>query len=158
MNKEYIDALKESLQKKIRILTETYDLCKMQSDIIAADNFDTDAFDRLVDDKDVCIEKIENLDKGFETVYDRIKDELSKNRSSYATDIKDMQTLIERVTDLSASIMALEERNRNGMSNALIKERKGYMDAKRSVNVAMNYYKNMNGLNIADYQYINKKK
>lgn len=158
MSKEYIIALKESLEKKLKVLDETYRICQMQFDIISSNEPDYEEFDRLFDDKEICIEKLSKLDEGFEIVYERVSKELKSNSGDYSEMISQMKELITKITEVSTSISALEERIKNGVSDAFIKERKGIADTKRSVNVAMNYYKNMAGTNIPDSIYMDKKK
>lgn len=158
MSKEYIIALKESLEKKLKVLDETYRICQMQFDIISGNDPDYDEFDRLFDDKEICIEKLSKLDEGFEIVYARVSEELKSNSGDYTEIIAQMKGFITQITEVSTSISALEERIRNSVSDALIRERKGIADTKRSVNVAMNYYKNMTGTGIPDSMYMDKKK
>lgn len=146
MAKEYVTALKESLQKKLNVLDEIYRISMLQQDILSEESADYETFDRYVDDKDVCIEKLEKLDEGFELTYNRVKEELDGNRAAYTDDIRLMQKLISDITEKSASIQALEERNRKGVEEHFAKDRRQARDSKRSVNVAMNYYRNMNGL------------
>ena len=158
MSKEYITALKESLEKKLKVLDETYRICQMQFDIITGEDPDYDEFDRLFDDKEICIEKLSKLDEGFEIVYERVSEELKSNSGEYTTLIEQMKELITRITEISTSISAMEERIKNGVSDALIKERKGIAGNKRSVSVALNYYKNMAGTTVPDSMYMDKKK
>ena len=158
MSKEHIIALRDSLVKKVAVLEEIEQLDRQQDEILSQSTFDYEAFDRLFTDKDVCLEKIEKLDEGFEIVYQRVESELKENRSAYSDIIKEMQDLISRITELGTSINAAEERNRNALSDAIIRERKGMAEGKRSVNVAMNYYKNMNGLNAPESRFMDKKK
>lgn len=158
MSREYVVALKESLEKKLKVLEEIYRISKLQTDVINASPMDYEAFDRLVDDKDICLEKLEKLDEGFELVYTRVSDELKTNKSAYSDLILAMQETITKITDKSTAISALEERNRQGLSNVFNKERKELSDGKRSVNVAMNYYKNMTGLSVDSSQYMDWKK
>ena len=158
MSKEHIIALRDSLIKKVAVLEEIEQLDRQQDEILSQSTFDYEAFDRLFTDKDVCLEKIEKLDEGFEIVYQRVESELKKNRNAYSDIIKEMQDLISRITELGTSINAAEERNRNALSDAIIRERKGMAEGKRSVNVAMNYYKNMNGLNAPESRFMDKKK
>lgn len=158
MSREYVVALKESLEKKLKVLEEIYRISKLQTDVINASPMDYEAFDRLVDDKDICLEKLEKLDEGFELVYTRVSDELKTNKSVYSDLILAMQETITKITDKSTAISALEERNRQGLSNVFNKERKELSDGKRSVNVAMNYYKNMTGLSVESSQYMDWKK
>lgn len=158
MSREYVVALKESLDKKLKVLEEIYRISKLQTDVINAQQMDYEAFDRLVDDKDICLEKLEKLDEGFELVYTRVSNELKTNKSAYSDLILAMQETIMKITDKSTAISALEERNRQGLSNVFNKERKELSDGKRSVNVAMNYYKNMTGLSVDSSQYMDWKK
>lgn len=158
MSKEYVTALKDSLEKKLTVLEELYRICQMQAELLSQENLDFEEFDRLFDDKEICIEKISKLDEGFEIVYERVSEELKLNSSEYGLLVERMKELITKITEKSTSINALEERLRNGVSDALIKERKGAADSKRSVNVAMNYYKNMVGSNVPDSMYMDKKK
>lgn len=158
MSREYVVALKESLEKKLKVLEEIYRISKLQTDVINKQPMDYEAFDRLVDDKDICLEKLEKLDEGFELVYTRVSEELKTNKSEYSELILAMQETITKITDKSTAISALEERNRQGLSNVFNKERKELSDGKRSVNVAMNYYKNMTGLNVDSSQYMDRKK
>lgn len=158
MSREYVVALKESLDKKLKVLEEIYRISKLQTDVINAQQMDYEAFDRLVDDKDICLEKLEKLDEGFELVYTRVSNELKTNKSAYSDLILAMQETITKITDKSTAISALEERNRQGLSNVFNKERKELSDGKRSVNVAMNYYKNMTGLSVESSQYMDWKK
>ena len=158
MSKEYVTALRDSLIKKISVLEEIEHLDKLQDEILSKEPFDYEAFDRLFTDKDVCMEKVEKLDEGFELVYKRVESEIKENKGAYSEIIKEMQGLISRITELGTSITAAEERNRNELSDTLIRERKGMAEGKRSINVAMNYYKNMNGLNTPESRYMDKKK
>ena len=154
---EYITALRDSLKKKLRILEEISNLSKLQSELLTAEELDYEAFDKLVDDKDVCIEKIEELDEGFELVYKRVEEELKDHKGQYKDLISQMQELISKITEQSTSIQALEERNRQAVTNAINRDRRAISEGKRSVNVAMNYYRNMNGFNVPNSQYLDKK-
>ncbi len=158
MSKEHITALRDSLIKKVAVLEEIEHLDRLQNEVLSKEPFDYEAFDRLFTDKDVCMDKIAKLDEGFELVYKRVESELKDNRDTYSDIIKEMQNLISRITELGTSITAAEERNRNALSDTIIKERRGMAEGKRSVNVAMNYYKNMNGLNNPESLYMDKKK
>jgi len=147
MGKEYVIALRESLQKKLKVLEEIHSLSLLQRDLFSAEEMDYEAFDRYFDDKDICIEKLNGLDEGFELLYNRVKDEIEANKDVYASEIRLMQDLIRSITEESTSIQALEERNRKSMEECLAKDRKQAREGKRSVSVAMNYYRQMNGMN-----------
>lgn len=158
MSKQYVTALEESLEKKICVLDEIYRISQLQAEVLAGQPVDFEKFDRYVDDKDICIEKINKLDEGFEILYDRVAKELKENRLAFADQISHMQELISQITDRSMTIQALEERNKNAVGEALSRERKELGQGKRSLNVAMNYYRNMSGAGVVPAQYMDKKK
>lgn len=158
MGREYVTALSQSLEKKLKVLEEIYRLCKLQTEVLNTQPMDFERFDGLVDDKDICLEKLEKLDEGFELVYERVSRELSANRAEYTDQIKKMQELIALITEKSTSIEALEKRNKQSMSDMFVRERKELSEGKRSVSIAMNYYKNMAGQNIPDSKFMDQKK
>lgn len=158
MSKQYVTALEESLEKKIRVLDEINRISQLQAEVLAAQPVDFETFDRYVDDKDICIEKLNKLDEGFEILYDRVAQELKEDRSVYADQIVHMQQMISQITDKSMTIQALEERNKNAIGEVLSKERKELGQGKRSLNVAMSYYRNMSGSRTAPAQFMDKKK
>jgi len=83
-------------------------------------------------------------------LYNRVRDEIEANKDAYASEIRLMQDLIRSITEQSTSIQALEERNRRSMEECLAKDRRQAKEGKRSVSVAMNYYRQMNGMSGAD--------
>lgn len=158
MSKQYVAALEESLEKKLSVLEEIYRISQLQAELFAEESLDLEAFDRYVDDKDICIEKLNKLDEGFEILYNRVDQELKENRSLYADQIIRMQGLIGQITDRSVAIQALEERNRNAVQESFSKERGDLQQGKRSLNAAVNYYRNMSGAGVSSSQYMDKKK
>ena len=158
MNKQYVTALEESLEKKIRVLDEIYRISQLQTEILDKKPMDFERFDAYVDDKDICIEKLNKLDEGFEILYERVGQELKENRAAYEKQIVHMQQMITEITDKSVAIQTLEERNRKAVAEVFSDERKELGQGKRSLNVAMNYYRNMSGTNAVPPQYMDKKK
>ncbi|MCR5503231.1 MAG: flagellar export chaperone FlgN [Lachnospiraceae bacterium] len=158
MERDYIIAMRESLEKKLGILDEIYELSRLQQELLSEEEMDFDSFDRYFDDKDICIEKLNELDEGFELLYNRVGEVLRDRKESYAEEIRVMQDLIRKITDRSTSIEALEERNRKGIADALAKAHRQAKESKRSVSVAMNYYKQMNGIYDGTSSKMDKKK
>lgn len=158
MHKNYVMVLIESLEKKLKVLEEIKRLCDIQKNIVQTSPFDFIKFDQIVDDKDICLEKIEKLDEGFESVYERVKGEFSTNKDVYADEIKRMQELITKITDIGSEITVADKRTKKDLAEVMLNERKGYAESKRSVNVALNYYKNMTGLSSSDSMYMDDKK
>ncbi|MDD3138428.1 MAG: flagellar export chaperone FlgN [Lachnospiraceae bacterium] len=155
---QYLNILIESLANKIAILDEIIGLNNRQSDLIGQEEFDMETFDQIVTLKAGLIEKLDLLDSGFEGIYDRIRQELALNKAKYVTEISELQKLIARVTDQSASIQASEERNRQKIEEYFRNIRASYKSARVSVKAASTYYKAMSNLNTVDPQLMDKKK
>lgn len=157
MSIQYVTALRESLEKKIRVLEEIFRISQVQSELLKQKPMDYAAFDRYVADKDVCIEKLEKLDEGFEVLYQRVSEELKVHKSMYAHEIKRMQDLISQITDRSIAIQALEQRNKQGVEQIFLEERRNLSQGKRSVSVAQHYYKNMNHTEVLSSHFMDQK-
>ena len=159
MNKQYVSVLAESLEKKLHVLEEIYQLCQKQAEVLAGEPVDFEEFDRCMDAKSGHIEALNKLDEGFEMLYNRVGQELKNNKSLYAEQIRRMQEAISGIMDKSALIQALEERNKRAVEAAFAKERTEISRGKRSLNVAMNYYRNMRGgVNTVEPQIMDQKK
>lgn len=157
MSEQSILVLKESLEKKIRVLDEIYRISQYQQELLAAKPVNYKQFDAYVEDKDVCIQNLNKLDEGFELLYDRVADELKEHREQYKQLIGELQELIGQITDRSMAIQALEERNKQTLQTVFLEERKELGKGRRSVSVAQNYYKNMNHATFTDSRFMDQK-
>ena len=159
---QYINIMIDSLEKKESLLLKIIERNTRQAEIIANGEFDEidwDEFNILVGEKESFIERINELDSGFELLYGRVNEELKDNKSAYAEEIKRMQELIVSITDAGNKIMAGEERNRGNMERILLAKKKDIKEAKKSIKVASNYYKNMSNMLGSDaFGTINQKK
>jgi hypothetical protein len=154
--KDYINILLESLNKKSKVLGLL--LCKNSLQEKAIKEDDTLAFEKLVEEKAVLIQELSNLDEGFETVFERVKEELSKNRKLYDTQIRIMQNLVREITDKSVCIQASEQRNKQTIEANFRNARLDIKNKRTSIKVANNYYKAMNHLSSSGNSQIDKKK
>lgn len=155
---QYLDSLEKSMIEKSSILSNLTSMSEKQKEIVSSENVDWDAFDKLVDEKGELVDKLDGLDTGFEAVYDRIKDELNANKDKYKDKIISIQNLIAEVTEKSTSLMALEERNKNIITNSINTARQKINSGKVNSRVASNYYKTMSKVNYIDPQLMDKKK
>ena len=148
-NKEkYIDIMIESLQKKDKILDKLIARCEDQAAVIAADEYrdvDWDQFNGLIADKEILIDQLEELDDGFEAIYERIGDEMKLHKDRYAEKIKTIQGLILELTEKGVTIRAKEERNRANLERILRPAKKEIKSSKRSMSVINRYNNTMNG-------------
>lgn len=154
----YLSVLEDSLKKKLQILDELTDYTTQQQELLKVEELDYEAFDRLVDQKEPLIQKIMELDQGFETVYDRIKEQLLGNKEQYAAQIKALQSLIGELTDKSVKLQTMEQRNKSAVEQQFRKSREKIRQGRQNKQAALNYYKNMNNSNYVPPQFLDDKK
>lgn len=158
MKNTYVDIMIQSLRKKIRILEEIKGLNQLQKDLLENDKSDVDSFDKTVEDKSEHIKQLELLDSGFDKLFERVKEELNRNRDAYTEQIRVMQNLIRQITDYSIEIQAQEARNKDLMTRRLTSVRERAKTVRTNGKVASNYYRNMMQLNYVAPQFLDNKK
>ena len=143
----YVNIMRESLERKQRYLTEILKLTNEQSAIATAEKFDEEQFSELVEKKDVLIDNLNEIDKGFSSVYDRVRIEIQRDPVAYRDELLAIQNLIRICVDLGVQIDAKEKRNRAVMEQAFSAKFQGVRQMKQSKTVANKYYKSMaNGM------------
>ncbi|CRZ35202.1 hypothetical protein DFR55_10470 [Herbinix hemicellulosilytica] len=141
--KTYIQILIDSLNKKYTVLNELMQITIRQQNIINAEQFNDDEFMNTIALKEELINSLSELDKGFEMVYDRVREELKENGNSYQSEITSLKELVTKVTDLSVRLQVLEKTNKTGLEAVLSRKRKEIGKARISNETVANYYKNM---------------
>lgn len=154
----YVDIMIDSLTKKEELLKQIVDYNEAQQTIVTAPEFKEEAFEKNVVDKGEVVEKILRLDEGFNSVFNRIKEELQTNKGKYAKDIEHLKELVASVTDLGVRIQAQELRNKQLVEKRFAQMRKELSQAKRTTSTANAYYKNVNNLNQYESHFLDQKK
>ena len=154
----YIDILQQSLEKKIKVLDKIIEANKEHAKIAEAEKFEPEAFDEVFDRKDALIKELEQLDRGFNTIYARVREELTENKEAYKEQIAKMQHLISEITDKSVLIQVEEKRNKETLMGRFDMMKREVYQAKNTQKIAANYYKNMSGLNVVEPQFMDRKK
>lgn len=145
-NNNYVNILMESLQKKIEILNEIIKLNEEQKAIITKEKLDMDRLDDNIRDKGELIDRLNMLDDGFQTVFERVQDELTTNREQYHDEILKMQSYIKKITEQSMTIKAVEQRNKVEMEKQFNTVRSNIKKSRTSNRAASDYYKGMSGI------------
>ena len=158
MTENYLNILEESLKEKLQITAKIREYNSLKSDVFQSEKVDLAKFDEYVDEKSKLIEKLNTLDKGFETLYEKIAGELKENREKYGAQIKRLQELIARVTEDSMTIQAQEARNKKLVEEYFHRERVNIRQSRKNSKAAYDYYKNGNKLNSLSPQYMDSKK
>lgn len=154
----YVNIMQESLERKERYLKEILELTKEQERIAKEKKFDEEAFNEIIDRKDVLINNVNEIDKGFTAVYDRVRSEVMENKHLYAEQLVSMQELIRKCVDLGMEIEAQENRNRATLEQVFSVGFKGIKQIKQSKKAANKYYKAMSNGNVNDSVLYDRKK
>ena len=158
MSKLSLMILKESLEKKIGILDEILQITEKQKTVLEMPSVDYEAFDKFANEKEPLIEQLNKLDEGFEILYEKVKKDLETHKDECVDCIAQMKQLIKAVMEKSTSIQALEARNKQTIEAVFRKERQACSQGKKSMQVALGYYRNMNNSQIVPPQFMDQKK
>ena len=156
--KTYVTILQESLERKERYLLELLELTKEQETIATQKKFDENAFADVMEKKDILIHNVNEIDKGFTSVYERVRTEVIGNQDVYREELMTMQNLIRSCVDIGMQIEAVEERNRQALTKAFSKSFRGVKQAKQSRQAASQYYQNMANGAVTDSMLYDRKK
>lgn len=155
--KTYLSLLEDSLKKKNRLLDHLLKLTQEQEELIKEKDIEDDKFDKIIEEKEPLIEKVTDLNVGFEQVYDRIKEELISNKDKYHEEIQSLQRLIQELTDKGVRLQALEKRNKVNIELYLKDKRNDIKNFKLSNKTVSNYYKNMANQSQEESYFFDKK-
>lgn len=153
----YINVLVDSLQRKSSALQGILEYTKKQEQILWSEAFDEEEFLQTISAKQRFLDRIEELDSGFEVVFNRVNEELASGRGQYATQIKTMQKLITEISGLSMDIQALEQRNKVQMEKVLSSKKDSIKNMRANNNAANNYYRNMANQQYNQSYFLDKK-
>lgn len=158
MNQSGAQILLQSLEKKNELLDQMILQNRAQEQILKQEEFDMDAFDEAIDRQSVYVEELDKLDRGFETVYDRVREELMENKEHYRTEIVRMKEQIQKITDKIVTLNAGNMRNKMLAENQFKKRQSAIGSGISKNRAAENYYNNMNNLNFVTPQFYDNKK
>ena len=154
----YLGILEDSLHKKLDVLEEITAYNKQQEELLKKDTVSMEELDTNMEQKDVLIQKLTELDEGFEALYERIREQLLTNKDAYKDQIRRIQGLISKVTEKGVSIKAQETRNKKLVEDYFIRERRELQKGRNASRTAYGYYKNKSGNNVIPPQFMDQKK
>lgn len=157
-NKNYIMILLESLRKKLAVLELISEENEKQKNMLSQGDVDLKQLEPTLEKKQEYIDQLNELDEGFQVLYDRVKEELSQYFYKYEQEILEMKRLISQITGKGMVIQTEEERNKQLIQEKCNKDRRTIRQKKTSKQVAVNYYKSMNKLVQIEPQFMDKKK
>ena len=143
MNENYVDIMLQSLKKKVTVLNQIIELNRQQKILLDDPNLPPESLEQNLSDKDQMIRKLNELDAGFEELYNRVKDELQAQRAQYVSQISQRQDLIKEITEKSAMIQTQELRNKEKAMQKFSGIREQVKGVRNSQKVVKQYYQNM---------------
>lgn len=158
MIRSYLQILQDSLVKKLELLTKIEGKSLEQAEMLKNQTIDLDLVDFNMDEKTKMIEDVLALDEGFESIYGKIRLQLEADKELYRAEIKSLQNMIAKVTEKSASIQAIEARNKTQMDVYFANQKKGLQSKRNAMSVARDYYQNMNKVKNVSPQFLDWKK
>ena len=158
MQETYIDIMIQSLNKKLQVLDNIITLNIKQKECLEDQRGQIEDFDKIVDEKSKLIEQMQQLDSGFEKLFERVKEELQQNKEDYVDSIATIQSCIRLITDKSMEIQAQEARNKELMVRKFAFVKETAKNVRTNSKIASQYYKNMMKLNYVDPQFMDNKK
>lgn len=143
---DYIQIMIESLTKKSELLDKLISNNEEQYECVVGKHYeeiDWDSFNLVVAQKQASIDRIIKMDEGFQSLYDRVRDQLNGNKDKYSEQIKEIQRLIEKVTGQGVKISTGEERNRKIIEKVFGNRKKEIKRTRNSLKVASSYAQTM---------------
>lgn len=156
--KRCLNMMIESLEKKLAVLEEIQKANVEQSEILKAEPFDQEAFDKTMDVKGEQIGKLDSLDEGFDQLYQQIREILPAHKEEFSEEIVRMQELIRQISEKSVSIQVGEQRNKAALETVVKRENLKLRSMQNKRRVMQNYASSMNHLNLIDPQFMDRKK
>ena len=159
MTDSYLQMMIESLVMKRDILQQISELNISQANMAMMDNssFNDSEFYSNIEQKGELIDKLLELDKGFEALFERVKASIGDNKQAYSEQIKQLQGLIKEITALSVKVQAQESRNKVIVGRKFNRMKADIQNAKKSNKTASAYYKVQRNIDYAP-QFMDKKK
>lgn len=158
MNQSSVQILVQSLEKKNQILDQLISHIGLQEEFLKKEEFNMERMDQMLDEQSRLVEELERLDRGFEAVYDRLREEIIGNKARYSVQIKQMQEYIQQITAKIATINAGNMRNKMLMENQFKRQKQAIGQSVSINKAAKNYYNSMNNLNHVSPQFYDSKK
>ena len=156
--KEYLDVLIRSLQKKLVLLNRISLLNQEQRDLLMDEDMEPDAFDGNVRDKGELISQITMLDSGFDEIYSHIKSLMERDHRLYEDQLAQMRELIRQIMAKDASVRAEEQRNYELAQRKFASVKSKVRELKANQKMVNSYYRTMMGQKAGDSMFLDNKK
>ena len=139
----YVNMMVDTLERKKTILEKLLCQTREQETLLKVEERDVETFQNIIDRKGEEIEKLNQMDEGFDTLFRYVEKEITANRMMYKKQILQMQKLINEVSELGIQIQALEHQNSGHFKIYLANQKQSVKKFYTNNRTAANYYQNM---------------
>lgn len=153
-----LQILQDSLKQKLEILADIEAKSREQAELLTNPDVSLEVLDQNMNEKAELVEAISKLDAGFEVLYESIREELVGNKDAYKEQIRAIQTYVAGIMDRSASIEAIEARNKAAIEMIFQNRKKALQHKKAASCVARQYQKTAKNLNVVNPHFVDSKK
>ncbi|MFA9464536.1 MAG: flagellar export chaperone FlgN [Velocimicrobium sp.] len=158
INQTYVTILIDTLRRKVVSLNDVIGMTNFQSKLIEEGKVDTSEFEGTLINKQEMIDKINQVDDGFEKIYDHVREALSAHAPLYQQEILVLKELISQVTEKSVAIKAAETRNRDLMERYFSSRKKTIKDCNIGKKTIQQYQETMKSQYREQSLYMDKRK
>ncbi len=149
---QYLEILEESLRKKIELLDRILKYNQDQEGLFEDPTSELERYDDYIEEKGRMTEELEKLDDGFESLYERVSEELKAGREMYADSIRRMQELIRQISEKTASVQAQEARMKASLERNMEARKAEIGRVRRSVQASRTYRQGPGGQQGNEYK------
>ena len=145
---KYLNILIENLEKKQKMYETLLEKTVRQNECVAGKDHESanwPQFEVLMIEKDSVIDKIDEIDAAFDSMFARVKPELDSNKDEYFAQIKKLQECITKLTDTGVKISSVEERNRSEIERIMTAAKAGIGKARKNLKATSGYIASMYG-------------
>ncbi len=157
-DREYLTVMIQSLEKKKSILDRIIEKNREQRVLFTEEDSDPEILEQNMQEKSSMVDQLNQLDEGFQQVYDRVKPLLQQDKETYREEIKSMKQLITEITERSTTVQAQERRNYDLAVKRFASVKENIRQARTSNKVASQYYQSMSRMNVGDSHFMDSKK
>ena len=83
MDENYVQVLIDTINKKEETLRKVLEITLEQEQISKEEVYDSDRMEKTLNEKEIQISRLNYLDEGFQSVYDRISSEIRNHIDEY---------------------------------------------------------------------------
>lgn len=154
----YLDILIQTIEKKIKLFHIIYETTQKQSELLAEDQLDLEKFQPLLNVKEKAITQINELDEGFEMIYNRASHQIKEKMDQYKEPLRLLKKYVEQITDLTMEIETLEQENKKAITKHFNQTRNKIKTSRKSRSTVAAYYKNMDAALKGQSYFLDRKK